>query len=211
MNVVLFRRKRARGEPGAALAVAMLVVVMLTAIGIVALNAASYDVASAGALRQSVQANAVADTGLAVGRCELCESLDGVITSMDKRRATEGRSPQFVMAYDKLLPMIDAPAYYEASAGGSRDSFGYVGAAPSAEFWLRLDRPRESKVVAGYSLREGAVADTGSLCFRRFRLTAQGQLASPGVPWIAGSNVDREYVANHRAYILAGPVECSGG
>lgn len=184
----------------------MLVVVMLSAVGIVALNAASYDVASAGAIRQGTNAVAVSEMGLGVCRTEVCRSLDAVTLAMKRVRETQGRPPEYVMRDVDLEARLDvAPTFFELPSGSMRGSFGTVGATPPATpFAVAINRPREDGTAAGFSMRESAGADAASLCFRRYQLTSDGSYAPPGVVPPHGTTKSQ-----FRANLVAGPVECS--
>lgn len=201
------RKERPRGT---ALAVAMLVIVLLSGIGAIALNAASYDVASSGAIRQGGDASAIAQAGLVVGRCEMCEGLDGIIIFMQKRREGLGLSPEFSMSESMLEQgLADGQKLFAApSKVGGRGSFGFVvdavNGAPGYRVKVRIDRPRETGSIAGYSMRESVGADSASFCFRTYRMTSTGTFIPP-----PGANPALGIQTEHRSYITAGPVECT--
>lgn len=200
--------RRRSSRRGAAFAVAMLVVALISIGGIVALNAAAYDVATTGAVRTATFAGSVAETGLAVSRCEMCDSIDGVTASMQRVRRDTGRSAEFVMRDEELLARLNpATSYFEQPTAGParRGSFGFIGATPpTVDFQVRIDRPRESGGVTGYAMREGAGADSGTLCFRHFRVTSTGTLTPPNMP-----TDERAARGEHRSFVVVGPVECS--
>jgi hypothetical protein len=202
----IVRKVRARGT---ALAVAMLVIVMLSGIGAIALNAASYDVASAGAIRQGGDASAIAQAGIVVGRCEMCEGLDGIVVLMQSRRENLGTSPQFTMTEAQLEAGLPpgTKLFASPSAVEGRGSFGHVNPAvpPSYQIKVRLDRPRETGSIAGYSMRESVGADSASFCFRTYRMTSTGIFTTPAVPPASGTKIQTD----HRAYVTAGPIECT--
>ncbi len=193
---------------GTALAVAMLVIVLLSGIGMVALNAASYDVASAGAVRQGATASSVAQAGMVVGRCEMCEGIDGMIIFMQTQRESRGESPSFEMNETMLeLGLAGDQRLFEQPVEGARGSFGFllqddIG-PPEVEVLVRVDRPRETGSIAGFSMRESVGSNSASFCFRSYRMSSTGTYRAPGVP--EGQGVRTE----HRAFLTAGPVECS--
>lgn len=204
------RINRSKLKPrGTALAVAMLVVVMLSGIGVLALNTATYDLASAGAFRQGSDAESVSEGGLSIARCEMCRSIDGIVLSMQSIRETRGHSPEFVMNDATLAAsLIEDETMFDApDATDGRGSFGNMYDAallptpPQVE--VRIDRPRESDDIAGYSLREAAGSDAASFCFRNYRVTSDGTY----IPISGGANFGTK--SRHRAFIVAGPLECS--
>lgn len=194
---------------GTALAIAMLVIVLLSGIGMVALNAASYEVASAGALRQGATAASVAQAGLVVGRCEMCEGIDGMIIYMQSRRENLGLSPEFEMT-DEMLELGlsgEADLFAPPSAVDGRGSVGYLEdaehGAPTYDIRVSIDRPRETGSIAGFSMRESVGANSASFCFRSYRMTSTGIYRPPGVPEGQGIRTEQ------RAFVTAGPVECT--
>jgi hypothetical protein len=186
----------------------MLVVVMLSGIGMVALNAASYDVASAGAVRQGIDAESVAEGGLILARTEMCRSIDGIVLAMSSMRTTQGRAPQFDLEGSALEARLDEGERMFAlpTKLGGRGSFGNLldPARPPTppQVTVTIDRPRESSAIAGYSLREAAGSDSSSFCFRNYRVTSRGLY----VP-IGGDSYSTR--AEQRAFIVAGPLECT--
>jgi len=198
------RSGRDRRE-GTALAIAMLVVVMLSAIGTIALNASSYDVASSGALRTGAHARTVSEGGLGLCRTQMCRSIDGVTVSMRSVRENQGRAPEFIYRTEELESGLETDHdFFDAPSSDGRGSFGYVGSVPPmTQVNVRIDRPRESGEVSGYAMREGSGSDSGSLCFRSFRVTSTGTFGPPGSTTLGTSQ------AVHRAYITAGPIDCS--
>ena len=200
-------RKR-RGAEGTALAVAMLVVVMLSGIGMVALNAASYDLASAGAVRQGVDAESVAEGGLILARTEMCRSLDAIVLAMSSMRSVAGRPPEFELRDSDLQAHIDGagPIFAPPTAEDGRGSFGHLYSdthpIQPPQIQVTIDRPRESEAIAGFSLREAAGSDSSSFCVRRYRVTSEGTY----VP-LAGTAFQTK--SQQRAFIVAGPIECT--
>lgn len=199
-------RSRAASR-GTALAVAMLVIVMLSAIGIIAVNAASYDVASAGAAATAFDANSIASGGVALARCTMCENIDGIVIALQSMRAVTGSAPEFELDNTVLEAGLDAPSAYQPPTATERGSFGNLDQSsviePPPHFTVRIDRPRESGEVAGFSLRESAGSDTAAFCFRSYRLTSTGTYIPPGTTAAHGTT------ATSQAYIVAGPLECS--
>lgn len=207
------RQHRALNEArGAALAVAMLVIVMLSAIGVLALNAASFDVASAGVISELHGANNIAGGGMALARCEMCESIDGIVLTMQSMRESRGKAPEFVMTQAALEAELEngTTAFLPPdSMAHGRSAFGNVDDThwtvhPPA-FDVSIDRPRESNEIEGFSMREAAGADSASFCFRTYRVTATGTL----VPPTHSPTPPNGTTAQHRAYIVTGPLECS--
>ncbi len=190
-----------------ALAVAMLVVVMLSGIGMVALNAATYDLASAGAVRQGADAESVAEGGLILARTEMCRSIDGIVLAMASMRATQGRAPQFDLSGSDLEARLDGgeTMFAPATEAAGRGSFGNLydsALVPDADVDVTIDRPRESSAIAGYSLREAAGSDSSSFCFRNYRVTSNGVFTP-----IGGASYSTR--AQQRAFVVAGPLECT--
>lgn len=203
------RRNRAKTRPrGTALAVAMLVVVMLTGIGAVALNAATYDLASSGAVRQASDAESVAEGGLILARCEMCRSIDGIALAMQSMREARGMAPEFSINRETLEARLNdgETMFASPSADDGRGSFGHLldsdHPVQPPEVTVRMDRPRETSPIEGYSLREAAGSDSASFCFRNYRVTSEGTY----VP-ISGSSYETQ--AQQRAFIIVGPLECT--
>jgi hypothetical protein len=195
-----------------ALAVAMLVIVMLSGIGAVAVSSATYDVASAGATRQASNAESVAEGGLALTRCEMCDGLDGLVLAMQSMRHKQGNAPQFKLDHGNLQAALPTgttifadpdPTLGRGSLGGIYDSAD-PSLRPTMEMEISIDRPRESRTIAGYSLREAVGSDSASFCFRYYQVTAEGTFIPTG-----GTKATHGNRAQQRAYVTAGPIECS--
>jgi hypothetical protein len=211
MRLYLRSRRDPGTAQGTALAVAMLVIVMLSAIGVVAVNAASYDAASAGAVSQQYSLSAVSGGGVALTRCKMCESIDGIVLAMQSARVKQGKAPRLdIQTADLLEGLDDAELLVDppgTAADTPRGTFGNVFQAGVADvppvLVVTMDRPRESGVIAGYSLRESAGSDSGALCFRSYRVTSVGSVVPPrGDPL-------SPIKSQQRAFIVAGPLECS--
>lgn len=190
----------------------MLVIVMLTAIGALALNAASYDMASAGVISELHAADSIAGGGVALARTEMYESIDGIVLAMDSMRTTQGTAAGFEMNQDVLADQALPGQIFETSetAGETeRDSFGNVydavRTANPPQISVNIERPRETDDgISGFSIRESSGADSASFCFRNFRVTSDGTFVPPS----SGAGINGT-TARHVAYIVTGPMECS--
>jgi hypothetical protein len=191
----------------------MLVIVMLSAIGVLALNAASYDMASTGVISDVHGANNIAGGAMGLARCEMCESIDGIALSMQSMREARGHAPQFLMTKavlesdldngPTLFLQPDSTEHGRGAFGSVDDTSGYWTVNPP-DFDVRIDRPRESSEIEGFSLRESAGSDTSAFCFRTYRVTSRGSLVPP-----SHGAVPPGTTAQHRAYIVTGPLQCS--
>ncbi len=188
----------------------MLVIILLSGIGVIALNAATFDVASAGAIRMSTDATSVAEAGLVTGRYELGQGIDGVVMAMQYQRENDGRSPAFQMDETMLEAGIDPESdlFWQVLDENARDSFGRVpgddGAhATKVAINVVIDRPREAATVEGFQMRESVGADSATFCFRNYRMTSTGIFMPAGVARANGTQ------AGERIFITTGPVECT--
>jgi hypothetical protein len=187
----------------------MLVIVMLSAVGIIAVNAASYDAASAGAASQSYAVDAVAGGGVALTRCKMCETIDGIVLAMQSAREKSGQSPDFLIetavletGLDGAETLVEPPTAVRGTLGNLDDD-GVTVPPPAVK--VHIDRPRESGVIAGYSMRESAGSDSASFCFRSYRLTSEGIV----IPPYTTAEPTSRALGRQRAFIIAGPLECS--
>jgi hypothetical protein len=187
----------------------MLVIVMLSAVGIIAVNAASYDEASAGAASQSYAVDSVAGGGVALTRCKMCESIDGIVLAMQSAREKAGQAPDFLIETAILETGLDGAETLVEPPTDARGTLGNIFSAdvtvPAPAVKVHIDRPRESGVVAGYSLRESAGADSASFCFRSYRITSEGIV----IPPYTGPEPESRAIGRQRAFIVAGPLECA--
>ena len=197
---------------GTALAVAMLVVVMLSAIGAIAVDAASFDMTTAGLVSEMHNANGIAGGGMSLSRCKACQNIDGIALAMNSMRERAGKAPEFLLQRPILEDGLDNSehAFALPESDGDRGSFGalYDELRPAqySIMDVTMDRPRESLPVSGFSMREAAGSDSASFCFRSYRMTSSGvymPARAATAPVYEGARVV------HRAYLITGPMECS--
>ena len=189
------RRAMQSGDRGMVLVITLMVVLALSVLGAVVIEATKADVKTAGFVRQAEQTAYVTEVGTMLAIRTFSANHSGYRRLMQDSR---NGSFTFVRAsFDPDLGTTTAPLSL-INAGTAPGSLGYLALPPS--YYVLVNRAREYGTIAGYSLP----GTTGvSFCFRRYTFTTVGELTAGGVPSSSDSR------STMRATTVIGPTDCT--
>ena len=183
---------------GAAMIIALFVLMAITGHGFVAMQTASVEIRAAGNARLSKQAEHVSAGALRIAMAEIGQAGDGIWTHMRQSglqtASDTGTAISQVNRSVTLGTASFAGKFYNAPTGD-------IAALPPT-MTVTMSDPLDGFTAAGYSV---------DYCFKRFRFDSVGAVGVPRGA-IAKLKNDRTRFASkrHRAYGILGPLECEG-
>jgi hypothetical protein len=177
-----------RNDRGAILIIALLLLLALTSIGLVAMQAASNDLNLTGNARVAQVARNIAMSGA-----------EGTM-------AFAGMNPsgfnQFVATNANIQMTSLSDAFFDTTATDGTGSFGREGAAMSTALW-------QSRMLAALTTHRAPGFQMGEFCFRRYITQTDGLYSSDPLGAAATAlTVERNAQARAMTAMFVGPVAC---
>ena len=189
-------------QRGAALVIALFSLLMITGMGIIAIQTSTQEIQSAGNFKLNKQAEYVSGGALNVVLGEVSQNGDTYWNFM--------KQGAYQQAADEGGTAADITKAYTFQNGFINSSFmlaqsGDINSATlPPNMSVKMDNPLDGQKVPGFS---------DEFCFKRFRFSAQGSLGTPPASELDINLEDpniRYAEFHHQAYGLLGPIDCEG-
>lgn len=175
---------------GMALIIALLVILVLSALSLIALQATSNRLNLAGTARIAVVARQV--------------TASGVEGTMSFAAQNPSGFTDFVMATNGLVPMTAvSPVFFDMSPDGS-GSFGREVVSVETAFWT-------SRMISALTTHRAPGYQLGEYCFRKYVSMTDGVYRNdvdPANPVDLRRNIERNAQARALANLFVGPIGC---